>query len=225
MGSKDFDSDEPPVRIVQVESFEIMATEVTQSMWEEVMGTTVYDMRDKSDPDWMMKGVGAEYPMYYVSWHDSREFTQALNELDPTYTYRLPTEAEWEYACRAGTATAYYWGDESDEDTVGRYCWYFPNSEFQTHPVGGKMPNEWLLYDMNGNVWEWCEDSFGDYGKVPSDGTALISEDTNGKVERGGSWITNARCCRSANRYRGDPSRARSNLGFRVVRTPNRVGM
>ncbi len=225
MGSRDFDSDELPVHAVNVDSFEIMATEVTQSMWQTVMGTTVYDMRDRSDPDWMMKGVGAEYPMYYVSWHDCHEFINALNHMDPTYTYRLPTEAEWEYACRAGTTTEYYWGNSDEDDTISRYCWYFPNSDFQTHPVGGKIPNEWLLYDMNGNVWEWCLDSFSDYRKAGSDGMAWLGENTDGRIERGGSWITNARCCRSSNRYRGDPSRARSNLGFRLVRTSNITGL
>lgn len=206
---------------VYVSSFEIMTTEVTQGMWEEVMGTTIDEMRSRSEFDYGLtgSGSGSGYPMYYVSWNDCQDFIAKLNDLDPDHTYRLPSEAEWEYACRAGTTTRFYWGDSHSESTVGRYCWYEENSGGNTHPVGTKPPNAWGLYDMLGNVWEWCQDVYtSDYDDCPTNGSVYRGSGSN-RVLRGGSWLFNARYCRSAYRFFNSPVDSFSDLGFRVARS------
>ncbi|MFM6439528.1 MAG: formylglycine-generating enzyme family protein, partial [Microcystis panniformis] len=136
-------------------------------------------------------------------------------------TYRLPTEAEWEYACRAGTTTRYYFGDDANQ--LGDYAWYDGNSQRTTHPVGQKKPNAWGLYDMSGNVWEWCEDDWHDnYIGAPKDGSAWFIKNDNRshrKCPRGGSWFNNPGNCRSAFRssnHRRDNDYNDLN-GFRVV--------
>ena len=129
------------------------------------------------------------------------------------YVYRLPTEAEWEYACRAGTTTKYSFGDSDSE--LGEYAWYRDNSGKTTHPVGGKKPNPWGLYDMHGNVWEWCRDWFGDY----SNG---IARDPVGpsiaplRASRGGSWVYNVKDMGSAYRSGNSPRTLSYGLGFRL---------
>ena len=132
--------------------------------------------------------------------------------------YRLPTEAEWEYACRAGTTTEYSFGD--DVSVLGDFAWFDDNSGSQTHPVGQKRPNGWGLYDMHGNVWEWCSDWHGDYaaGAVrdpagPASGSI--------RVLRGGCWYDSAGFCRSAFRIRFYPSYRFSNYGFRLALSPS----
>jgi formylglycine-generating enzyme required for sulfatase activity len=178
-------------------------------MWEQVMGSN-------PSPDY---GVGDDYPVYYVSWDDCQEFIDRLNDIDPSHTYRLPTEAEWEYACRAGTTTRFYWGDSDSESTMGRYCWYTENSNSSTHPVASKEPNAWGLHDMSGNVWEWCQDRYtSDYDDCPTNGSAYTSSGSN-RVNRGGSWFSNASDCRSANRYSFSPGSGYFLLGFRVARS------
>jgi len=204
----DRDSDEARHRVT-VGSFELMTTEVTQGMWEEVMGSNpAHDY-----------GVGDNYPVYYVSWNDCQEFIDRLNEMDPSHTYRLPSESEWEYACRAGTTTRFYWGDSDSESTMGRYCWYSGNSSSSTHPVASKEPNAWGLYDMSGNVWEWCEDKYtSDYDDCPTDGRAYTGSGSD-RVLRGGSWLCSAEICRSADRSGYSPGNGLSYLGFRVARS------
>jgi len=132
------------------------------------------------------------------------------------HVYRLPTESEWEYACRSGTTTAYGFGD--DASGLGDYGWFDGNSDSSTHPVGEKKPNAWGLYDMHGNVWEWCQDWYGDY---PSGSATDPTGATSGslRVFRGGSWILNARYCRSAYRDWLGPGARGSSLGFRVLRS------
>jgi formylglycine-generating enzyme required for sulfatase activity len=130
--------------------------------------------------------------------------------------YRLPTEAEWEYACRAGTTTKYSFGDS--ESQLGDYGWYDKNSGGTTHPVGGKKPNGWGLYDMHGNVFEWCQDWYGDY---PSGSTTDPTGAASGsyRVYRGGGWFLISDYCHSAYRFRLTPDYRISYLGFRVLRS------
>ena len=134
-------------------------------------------------------------------------------------TYRLPTEAEWEYACRAGTTTRYYFGDDASQ--LGDYAWYSANSQSKTHPVGQKKPNAWGLYDMSGNVWEWCEDDWHDnYIGAPTDGSAwLINNDNRSHLKclRGGSWFESPNLCRSAYRSGNLPDGVYNFNGFRVA--------
>ena len=152
-----------------------------------------------------------------VSWDEAVEFCRKLSELPAEKAqgnvYRLPTEAEWEYACRAGTTTAFSIADS--ESLLGDYEWYDMNSENMTHPVGQKKPNSWGLYDMNGNVSEWCSDWYGDYQiNAVTDPTGPASGSEH--VSRGGSFIAQAVTCRPSERESGDGPRR--NLGFRVVR-------
>ncbi len=193
---------------VHVGSFEMMSTEVTQGMWEEVMG---------SNPSCFKKGDN--YPVESVSWNDCQEFIDKLNDLDPSHTYRLPTESEWEFACRAGTSSADFWGSSSSENAISSYCWYTENSSSSTHQVGTKSPNAWGLYDMTGNVWEWCEDFYtSDYSDCPTDGRAYSGHSSN-RVIRGGSWRSYAKGCRSANRGSSIPGYHYDGFGLRLVRS------
>ena len=202
------DSDEGPQHRVTISSFYMMTTEVTQGMWREVMGSNPSHFK------------GDNLPVESVSWNDVQEFLTKLNRRDPGKGYRLPSESEWEYACRAGTTTKYHSGN--GESDLGRVGWYRGNSDNRTHPVGQKSPNSWGLYDMHGNVWEWCEDWYhSSYNNAPIDGSAWISPSGSGRVLRGGSWGYDAGACRSADRYGDGPSDRDSNLGFRLARSVN----
>lgn len=225
---------ESPLHNVDITGFEIMCTEVTQSVWEEVMGTTIYDLREQmyryydytpTRPQYY--GEGPQYPVYYVNWYNCQEFADALNARDSVYYYRLPSESEWEYACRAASTTAYYWGERMD----GNYCWYTGNaglesqSERQCRPVGQSVPNAWGVYDMSGNVSEWCDDWYhDDYIGAPSDGSSWITPTGTKRVVRGGAWDYIPEGCRSAKRIGGggggvDPEYGGIYSGFRLVRT------
>jgi formylglycine-generating enzyme required for sulfatase activity len=222
MGS--LNNDERPVHTVTIQSFEMMTTEVTQGMWEEVMGTTIqhqHQQRTLVGYDFGLPGIGPDYPMYYVSWNDCQEFITRMNDLDSSYTYRLPSEAEWEYACRAGTTTAYYWGNDPDYTQIDYYCWWYDNSNNTTHPVGQKLPNAWGLYDMSGNVAEWCQDWLHNgYSGAPTDGSAWVSPAGSYRVERGGAQnCLFAIACDSASRGGIDPDDRLHILGFRLTRS------
>ena len=212
MGSPSSESDRESnekQHLVTVRSFELMTTEVTQGMWQEVMGTNPASGY----------GVGSNYPVYNVSWNDCQEFIAELNDQDSRYTYRLPTEAEWEYACRAGTTTRFYWGNSDSSSDIGGYAWYDGNSNSSTHPVGQKLPNAWGLYDMSGNVWEWCQDGYtNDYDNCPTDGSAYCGS-VSYRVGRGGGWSDDARYCRSAVRGDSGPGDGEINVGFRLARS------
>ena len=230
MGSPSYeegrDDDEGPIHEVRMSPFCMAKTEVTQAKWAEVMG---------GNPS-HFSGCGGSCPVEQVSWFDAVRFCNELSSRDgltPCYRisgesvtwdrsangYRLPTEAEWEYACRAGTMTRFYTGNT--EQDLSRAGWYDGNSGDRTHPVGEKARNAWGLYDMHGNVWEWCWDWLGPYGS----GTVSDPEGPGGgsnRVLRGGSWNNLARSCRAAFRIRHEPGFRRASNGFRLSRSGGR---
>ena len=202
-----------PVRISK--GFWMGQTEVTQAQWDAVMKTTVRQQRDKGNSSSPLRGEGPDYPMYYVSWIEARDFCERLSRLDGK-DYRLPTEAEWEYACRAGSAGRYCFGDS--DSGLDSYAWYSSNSGVSTHPVGEKNANTFGLYDMHGNVWEWCSDYYDSdyYSKSPASDPPGPSTGVS-RVVRGGSWYDIPRNCRSAYRARYAPGHRTYGTGFRVV--------
>jgi formylglycine-generating enzyme required for sulfatase activity len=211
MGSENGYDDEKPLHTVRItKSFYLGKHEVTREQWESVMG---------NNPSYFK---GKNLPVEQVSWNDVRKFLDRLNQQTGREIFRLPTEAEWEYACRAGT-TADYAGNLDD------MAWYDSNSGGKTHPVGTKQPNEWGLYDMHGNVYEWCADWYGEtyYDECKKKG---IVEDPAGpesgsfRVLRGGAWYSNAQGCRSADRYNDSPGPRNDYIGFRLVFQERVVG-
>jgi formylglycine-generating enzyme required for sulfatase activity len=222
MGSPDtetgsYDRERPQHEVTISQDFYIMTTEVTQAQWTEVMG---------SNPSYF-DGCGGDCPVEKVSWDDIQEFITTLNALDGR-TYRLPTEAEWEYAARAGTTTAFYNGDitntSCDDPKLDAIGWYCGNADSTTHPVGQKQPNAWGLFDMSGNVWEWVEDDWhSSYDGAPTDGSAWVdSPRASRRVFRGGGWSSVARYCRSARRDGNGPTRRSNRGGFRLALSPGR---
>lgn len=205
-------SDESPQHKVSIDGFYMGSTEVTQLQYYKVMGKNPSEfLTDELDYD------SRHNPVDNVTWDDANAFVKRLNKMENTDKYRLPTEAEWEYAARAGTKTKWSFGD--DELLIGDYAWYALNSGDQTHPVGKKQPNPWGLYDMHGNVWEWCQDWYVDnYDSTPTDGSANFSGPKEQKVLRGGSWIYFAQDARSAIRSYDDRSAHYVIVGFRVAR-------
>lgn len=178
---------------------------VTQKQWKRIMGNNPSHFK------------GDVRPVEMVSWYQVQEFVRRLNEKEGTEKYRLPSEAEWEYGCKAGTRTNYFFGDY--ESKLNEYAWYAENSGSKTHSIGQKKPNRWGLYDTHGNVWEWVKDSWHENSdKSPSDGRAREDGYSPDRVSRGGSWFCNAELCRSGSRLRRDPESLFSNLGFRLLR-------
>ena len=193
--------------------FDLSKYEVTQAQWKAVMG----ESNNPSD------FKGDDRPVASVSWNDVQDFIWKLNEREGTDVYRLPTEAEWEYAARAGSQTAYYFGDSASQ--LGAYAWYSENANGETHPVGKKQPNAWGLYDIHGNVWEWVQDWYGKFSATTAEITVATSvldpggpSSESDRVLRGGAWGIGARSCRSANRNSGHPGFADRYLGFRLLR-------
>ena len=222
MGSDDSEAsdDEKPVHSVVLSDFCIGETEVTQALWESVMGTTVREQRDKAHPSLPMRGEGASYPMYYVSWNEAVEFCNKLNEklrgqLPFGYRFALPTEAQWEYAARGGNKSQHY--KYAGNNSIDDVAWYTSTTnDSGTKPVKTKQPNELGLYDMSGNVYEWCEDWEGIYSSSaktdpggPSSGSC--------RVLRGGGWYCDARYCRVSYRDDSNPDSCYYNYGFRLV--------
>jgi len=209
--------DEKPQHQVRItKPFYLGKYPVTQEQWEAVMG---------SNPS-LVKGP--KNPVEQVSWEDCQKFLDKLNEkLGPGGgKFQFPTEAQWEYACRAGSTTKFFFGD--DEKDLGEYAWYIKNSDGKEHPVGEKKPNAWGLYDMHGNVWQWCQDWSGihNYYKVspvddppgPPGGSLAAGVSAIDHVYRGGSWYDPAEYCRSAFRYAFIPYYRCSFVGLRVSR-------
>ena len=194
--------DENPVHRVTLSSYLIGKHEVTQALWEEVMGCN--PSKNKQ---------GGDYPVENVSWFDCQEFIGKLNARTGM-RFRLPTEAEWEYAARGGVRSkGYKYAGSNKLNEVG---WYRSNSGNHTHPVGEKKPNELGLYDMSGNVWEWCQDWYGDYTDEAQ--TNPTGPQSGGvRVLRGGSSWLNARFCRVSYRCSGDPGNRYGSIGLRLV--------
>ena len=199
--SSDAGRDEKPTHSVTLSSYYIGQTEVTQALWKEVMG---------SNPS-IFKGD--TNPVEYVSWNDCQTFIQKLNQRTGK-TFRLPTEAEWEYAARGVRKSRGY--KYSGGNVIATVAWYGSNSGYKTHAVGTKASNELGIYDMSGNVWEWCNDRYGDYSSNAQT-NPTGAESGSYRVNRGGSWGIIARFCRSSSRSYNAPSDGRNYLGLRLV--------
>ncbi len=217
MGSPDSEeerwADEGPQHEVTIsKGFYLGKYEVTQGQWEAVMGTTPWSGESNVEEN-------ADHPAVYVSWEDAQAFIQKLNDAAGKELYRLPTEAEWEYACRAGTTTRWSFGD--DESDVGDYAWYEDNAwdagEQYAHEVGTKLANPWGLYDMHGNVFEWCLDWFGSYSsEAQTDPSG--PESGSYRVLRGGSWLNASSGVRCSSRNCVHPENRSYGNGFRCAR-------
>jgi formylglycine-generating enzyme required for sulfatase activity len=209
------ESDETQQRVALTNGYYIQTTEVTQRQWKAVM----------EDLPLYIRKCNEKCPVDQVSWDDAKEFIIKLNKIEGTHKYRLPTEAEWEYASRAGSKASFANGEITvltcDYDIkLGEIGWYCGNKKnYPHHPVAQKNSNAWGLYDMHGSVWEWCSDWYDHYPST-SVTNPIGPPDGMERVMRGGGIADSARSCRSANRYSLKPDIAFSNIGLRVVRSP-----
>ena len=202
--TSDCSSDEKPVHLVRLSGFWLGKYEVTQGQWQQVMG---------SNPSSFKKGE--RFPVEMVSWKDAKEYISRLNGMGLA-KFRLPTEAEWEYAARSGGRPEKYAGG----DDIERVAWYGSNSGGSTHEVGTKAPNGLGLYDMSGNVWQWCEDSYGGnaYASHPQD-NPIHDGGGSSRVLRGGGWYNGPGLVRAAKRLSYPPGYQNDHISFRLVRT------
>jgi formylglycine-generating enzyme required for sulfatase activity len=215
-------NEKPRHRVTITKPFLLGKFEVTQEQWQAVMGSSPFTL-DRSNPYYNLPGMAARItkPSHpaTVSWNDAQEFLSRLNQKEGHQRYRLPTEAEWEYAARAGTTTAYSFGD--DVALLGRHAWH--GEDFATggsHPVGQKPPNAWGLHDVHGNAWEWVQDRYADdfYAASPVNDPTGPSNGS-GRVVRGGSWHVTSGGWRSAFRKQYEPDYRGISIGFRVAMT------
>jgi formylglycine-generating enzyme required for sulfatase activity len=216
IGEEERNDDESQHEVVISKDFYLGAFEVTQAEYLKVMGKNPSPF--KGD---IAGSKSQDLPVDRVSWDDAVEFCKRLSERPEEKkagrVYRLPTEAEWEYACRAGSKTAFHF--DTNSKTIDDYAWYKGNSKGQTHAVGGKSPNDWGLYDMHGNVLEWCSDWYGEYPKGSVTDPAGMLEGGTYRICRGGGLTSFAADCRSAIRSRSMPSARDFFNGLRVVMT------
>ncbi len=206
MGSNEGRNNEKPVHSVAVPDFHLCKYPVTQELWEAVMGQA----NERS------QFQGRDRPVERVSWHVAKDFIEKLNEKTGK-KYRLPTEAEWEYAARGGNKSKGF--KYAGSNKLKKVGWYDENSHGETKPVGLKKPNELGLYDMSGNVFEWCEDVWhGSYEGAPNDGSAWMEGgDKDRRMVRGGSWFNDDDFCRVSYRLGLDAGFRLSRLGFRLA--------
>ena len=199
-------ADELPDHTVQVAPFYLGKYEVTQAQWQRVMG---YNPSSYKHP---------QRPVDQVTWLEAQSFIERLNRLEGTSLYRLPSEAEWEYAARAGTADKWFFGD--DPQLLARFAWFGQQDDIGTRPVGRGESNPWGLFDMYGNVWEWVADCWHDnYGGAPQDGTEWSGGDCSRRMLRGGAWNSPADYTRSAVRGSSPPEMNDPSNGFRIARS------
>jgi len=218
------DSIEKPAHNVTLSNFYLGKFEVTQKLWQAVMGTNVSEQRDMVNPDWAIYQEGADYPMYYVNYEECEAFCEKLNkmlyyQLPEGYQFVIPTEAQWEYACRGGKRSSNY--IYSGGNKINRVAWWAGNSGSQTRKVGLKSGNELGIYDMSGNVWEWCRDWFEDvyysYSSTTNPQGPLSGTE---RVIRGGSWNLAEWHSRATTRFADEPQIRSANLGFRIALQP-----
>lgn len=207
-------SDEKPTHDVTLSSYYIGQTEVTQALWKTIMGYTP----NSTGGNWSSSyGLGDDYPAYYISYDDVLLFITRLNNLTGR-TFRMPTEAEWEYAARGGSKSLHY--RYSGNDTISNVAWYTYNSSNKTQPVAQKAANELGIYDMSGNVSEWCSDWYGSYTSSAENNPTGPSTGTK-RVYRGGNWASDATYCRVAFRDENTPASRGTYYGVRLALSPS----
>jgi formylglycine-generating enzyme required for sulfatase activity len=217
-------NDEDQVEVTLTQGFWLGKHEVTQREWKEVVGSEPWNGKQHVE-------AGDGIPATFISWDDAQAFCKKLSErersaarLPEGWGYALPTEAQWEYACRAGTTTRYYFGD--DETQLSNFGWWGGlsgngNAKFDpfAHQVGEKQPNAWGLCDTHGNVWEWCQDIYVD--KRPGGRDPLVAAGSQSRVYKSGAWSDDQKYCRSAFRGLSSPTLRNFRLGFRMALVPN----
>ncbi len=222
MGSDNGDRNEKPAHeVIITKGFYMQTTEVTRGQWYSIDRTCPWHYNRETFyvfPDYI---DGDKLPAMVISWNDAQDYISMLNLNDRSMNYRLPTEAEWEYACRAGSTTAYSFGDDAGD--LGKYAWYNKNThhagEGYVHAVAQKKPNAWGLYDMHGNAYEWCQDWVGSFSWFPvTDPTGPSSGQS--RVIKGGNIDFSGWNCRSANRFGLGPRAKKPFMGFRLVAVP-----
>jgi formylglycine-generating enzyme required for sulfatase activity len=205
---KSNDPEKPRHGVEIDQSFYLQTSPITQGQWQRIMG---------NNPS-KFKACGEDCPVVNVSWEDAKKYIEKLNQIEKTKKYRLPSESEWEYACRAGSMTEFYFDDYPDQ--LGEFAWYSRNSNKKIHPVGKKQPNAWGLFDMHGNVWEWVEDDWHDnYEGAPEDDASAWIDNPRRhvRVMRGGSFEDDSSNCRSASRKSGLANERSRSVGFRLA--------
>ena len=225
MGSESGDEDEMPTHYVTLDDYYIGETEITQGLWRAVMGTDIYAQAERGTEHTELRGVGNDYPMYYISYEDCKVFLENLNykleqtgQLTDGRRFRMPTEAEWEFAARGGNEGKRNNYKYSGSNIVGNVAWCCESwNNGIVHRVKGKRPNELGIYDMSGNVWEWCYDSYGDYSGMSQDNPKVDKGYYSNRVLRGGSWIMTDFGCRVANRNDNAPDYRGRIFGLRLA--------